>query len=274
MQVWKLNPGKQEALVILLFEEKEINLIEMFRSHKENNFALIPENETVENILESLLSPERWQNWVDSSGKDEPPPDFYNDHEKLMMEVMRVDDHGFKKKGKIINPTQQRAHEMEKELIKSGILDNLPSNLKIMMNPDTKLPSEEDHNIRYYYENFRRTVEHHKVRIGNYKENHPGFKVIFFVFDESSAYIECAEVPKSRKAGQEVMGRPHFWYRDKRFLDSFQNVGIDYLIWYAPYKRFENRLRINELMAAIYDCNNISFQVIEYDQSKLMSAEV
>ena len=97
----------------------------------------------------------------------------------MMLEVMRVDDHGFKKKGKIINQSLAREHMVERELREAGILDQFPNLKSIIINADSGLPTEEDHNYCFYYDNFRRTLEHHKSKIGNYRMNHPGYKTIF-----------------------------------------------------------------------------------------------
>lgn len=46
--------------------------------------------------------------WIDSSGKNDPPPDFYDNKHKLMMDVMRIDDHAYiDEKGRIQNKTLQ-----------------------------------------------------------------------------------------------------------------------------------------------------------------------
>ena len=36
-----------------------------------------------------------WKTWIDASSKNALPPDFYNNKFKLMMDVMRIDDHTF-----------------------------------------------------------------------------------------------------------------------------------------------------------------------------------
>ena len=83
----------------MLFAEKESNLIELFRILKTEEILLLPTVDETEYICQSLLNTRRWEKWIDSSAKDAPPPDFYNDNEQIMMDVMRVDDHGFKKHG-------------------------------------------------------------------------------------------------------------------------------------------------------------------------------
>ena len=52
----------------------------------------------IDKSLTGIISRKKW---INSSGKNDPPPDFYNDKKKLMMDVMRIDDHAYiNKKGK------------------------------------------------------------------------------------------------------------------------------------------------------------------------------
>ena len=41
----------------------------------------------------SLKSERKFKNWINSSGKDALPPDFYSKKYKFMLEVMRTDDY-------------------------------------------------------------------------------------------------------------------------------------------------------------------------------------
>lgn len=259
----------------MLFAEKEINLIDAFRGLSRSEIALIPTNGMVESICLSLQDEARWETWTDSSAKDAPPPDFYSTHEKLMMEVMRVDDHGFKRKGKIVNPTLAREHEIERELRESGALGLFPDSVMLMINEDSGLPTTEDHNYQYYFENFKRTIEHHKSKINKYRDNHPGYKTVFFVHDESTAYAVVKKVPNKIQQGGIVRGMPHFWFFDRRFIDIFKDTSIDYLIWMAPYKLFQTVGRSPLLpTACVFDCHNIDIELMDYDMSHMVSSEV
>ncbi len=259
----------------MLFAEKESNIIEAFQVLKKREIGLFPNCAESRKICRSVLSDKEWSRWTDSSGKDMPPPDFYNDHEGLMMEVMRVDDHGFRKKGKVINPSLVREHEIERELRESGFLGQFPDSFQLLINADSGLTTTEDHNYTYYRDNFRRIVEDHKAKIANYKKNHPGYKMIFFVFDESSAYVLMEKVPEQFAVGQMARGEAHLWFADKRFVEIFHNSEIDYLIWFAPYKLIQTRGRAPVLpVACVFDCNKINYQLTEYDPSHMVSSEV
>ncbi len=206
------------------FFDDENEIIKWFQGVECDTVALIPQDDEVEDIFLSTYEPEEWQQWVNSSGKSDPPPDFYCDKLKLMMDVMRVDDHAHKnKKGKVVNPANAIESVMQKELRESGILDRFPNVENIICNAITDLPTEQDHNYTFYLNNFVRIVEEHMRKIDLYKQNHPNFKTIFFIFDESSAYIEALKKPEIICKGEIYTGRIHYWFWDKSFLNVFFN---------------------------------------------------
>lgn len=143
----------------MLYAEKEANLIKDFQDLGTGSICLFSESADVEQIVSSILDLDIWKGWIDASSKDNvPPPDFYNDDLGLMMEVMRIDDHGFKKKGKVVNLTYDREHQIERELRDAGILDMFP-NAELVINADSGLPTEQDHNFKYYFDNFRERLQ-------------------------------------------------------------------------------------------------------------------
>ena len=110
------------------------------------------------------------------------------------MEVMRVDDHAFmNEKGVLINPVNMRESKIQKEMrerIKEAQPEADLDSIKIVVNAVTDLPSTEDHNYQFYCANFQRALEKHIKKILLYRSNHPDKKLIFFVFDESTAYVQ------------------------------------------------------------------------------------
>lgn len=256
--------------------DKESEIIEYFRtSISPSEVALIPENEEMERVFQSIFNEESWSKWTDTSGKNDPPPDFYCDEDCLMMDVMRVDDHGYiSEKGKTVNPTLTREREVTRELQENGILGQIPG-AKLHLIVDTKLPTEEDHNYRFYRDNFVRTVEVHKKKIHRYRENHPNCKVIFFVFDESSAYVEPLRKTKNPVKGQLQCGRVHFWFSDSAFIKVLQDSDIDYLVWFTPYKLIEFLGKGLELpRVVVYNIIELPQEQFEYNENCMMSVEV
>ena len=248
-----------------MFGDKEIDFVEDFRALKSEKIAVIGNEDEIEKIINMINNK---SDWIDSSGKDQLPPDFYNEKEKVMMEVMRVDDHGYRKPGKTVNPTYRRENKIRKELEEKG-WDKICPNAKLHIIADTGLLTEEDHNYEYYYNNFKWIIKKHCNNIKNYRENHKGYKLIFFIFDESSAYIDAKSVN-----GINVYGRLHLYFFDKRFVECFQNEDIDYLVWMTPYKRYQYASEeIQQPKAIVYDLKNVNCELIEYDEKRMVSSE-
>ena len=160
--------------------DNEIEIIRAFQDVPLSSVMFAPGcTPKSEALYFSIKDAAQWLQWHDSSGKADPPPDFYSNAHGYMMDVMRVDDHGFRdKKGKTVNPTRMRESELARELRDKGILDAFP-NAKLVMTVDTKLPTHEDHNYIFYRNNLVRTVESHKKKIPNYKANHLSLKWCF-----------------------------------------------------------------------------------------------
>ena len=215
-----------------------------------------------------------WENWIFSGGKSAPPPDFYSDKYKLMMDVMRVDDHTHKIKGKFVNETNAKESKIQNELKISGLKDNFP-NTNFIVNAITDLPTEKDHNYSWYKESFERVLNEHNKKVELYKKNHPGYKIIFFVFDESTLYFETIEKINSVKSGMSVEGKVHLFFQDASFLNFIKNLNIDYLIWYAPYKYAQAIDGIIDLpKVVIFKIKDINIEAVYYNKNMMISAEV
>ncbi len=203
-------------------------------------------NDDSKKIFSLIYDDINWKCWVNSSSKSDSPPDYYCDEFKLMMEIMRVDDHAYSidKKGttKIINKVTAREEELYKEVIKSGLIDSFP-NVKVITTaslPD--IPTRDFCNYDRYVENFTRIVNKHKESIPLYKENHPGYKLIFFIMDESESYeeVDTEEIAnKEIPVGTEIPGELHYPFLDYKFIKPLINSGIDFLIWLMPNKMIE-----------------------------------
>ncbi|MBQ7208837.1 MAG: hypothetical protein IJS01_13645 [Lentisphaeria bacterium] len=261
--------------MIMLWEDKEANLIESFRQHTLGDYRPVlrlPDIKETRTMMTSIVDDEIWKNeWVDSSSKNDPPPDFYSESQKLMMEAMRIDDHAFEQDGRIKNPTNQRARMKGKEL-RDAL--HLHPGTPLFVNAPTGLPSSEDHNYRYYKSNFTRVIKNHIEKIPAYKSNHPDCKLIFFVFDESSMYLKTDTPNQTIKRGEQICGVPHCWYLDKAFIGVFVNSGIDYLIWITPYKHVETLGRPIKLpLACVFDCNQVNREAVDYPEDYMVSAE-
>lgn len=75
------------------FDDEE-NILEWFRNTFEQQVLFPIENDECIELYLSLSDEQKLPDWINSSGKGDPPPDFYNSKINMMMDVMRVDDHG------------------------------------------------------------------------------------------------------------------------------------------------------------------------------------
>ena len=202
-------------------------------------------------ILNTLLCDGYLEKWKNNSSSN-LPPDFINEKDSLMLEVMRIDDHS--RDGKK-NPVLRREKEMHKELEQLGILRMFPNAQKVICNPVTDLPTDEDHNYKNYYKSFQRTIRKHASKIETYRRNYPNKELIFLVMDETSGFF------------------------DKRFVSEFIDKDIDYLIWFMPYNYFET-VESHEPLPhlVIYDVknlkNSVMMQYIDYDENRMKSCEL
>lgn len=259
--------------------DDEKRIIMDFQDVEDNTVFFVVKSEEAEGVYQSIHSLDLWEKWTNSSGKSDPPPDFYSDEYKLMMDVMRIDDHAFiDRKGKIQNPTNAGESKLYKELQKSGILEAFPS-ADVIVNAKTLLPTEQDHCYEFYYKNFKRVLYEHIKKIPLYNSNHQGYKTIFFVLDESSGYMECqSEKPDMSTVNEntQIRAYPHLFFWDSSFIQVFKEKDIDYLIWYAPFKLLRTDTGIFPLpKVAIFDCKLISeIELKEYKTSQMCSTEL
>ena len=258
-----------------LFDD-ERKIMDHFQGISDEEVFFPAINDEVEGIYRSVHEASRWNYWTYSAGKSDPPPDFYNEKNGLMMDVMRIDDHAFlNPKGKVINPANASESQLRKELANSGILEMFPNCKNVFVSAKTTLPTKEDHNYVFYNENFRRVVDDHSQKVNLYKKNHPGFKTIFFVMDESSAYFSSEEYEMQPKEGNMIKGKPHLFFFDSVFIDIIRKAPIDYLIWYAPFKLLRtNQGFFNLPKAVIYDVGKLSIKEINYDAPYMVSTEI
>lgn len=227
-------------------------------------------NTTASRIIRII---KRKKDWINSSGKGDLTPDFYNDKQKIMMEVMRVDDTSKKnKKGKWVNLTRSQ----EQKLLKKYNIENIKNDndLTVVLDVNTQLDSKQDHNYLFYKKNFLAVVDKHKQHIENYRKNHPGYKLIFFICDESNEYFSNKR-KKNSKYG-EIFTYFHNRYKDKEFVECIKSLDIDYLVWYTPNKYYMNtglKIKRKNPCVAVFNIKKIkSYSTLLYTDEEMESA--
>ena len=256
--------------------DDENKIIEMFQDEEEKNICIIPQTKELCKIFNCIHNKESWKVWKNSSGKGDVPPDFYSEDLNMMMDVMRIDDHGYEdSRGRIINPTLKKENEIYKKIMNSEFIKSINFKGDIIVNAVTDLPSYEDHNFDFYFKNFERVINKHIRSIPLYKANHPGFKLIFFVFDESSGYLEKEDYAITRKVGQAVSRKIHYWFLDERFVNILKESEVDYFIWYSPYKHYIGLKEDLLPKVCVYDVKRIDNNILRrYNESKMESVEI
>lgn len=254
--------------------DNEDFLLDFFRTGYELECTLVfPQNDATEEILAAVLDENGWEN-LTSLG--EGMPDFVNESRGLMIEVMRVDDHeqraGFnplrQNEGKILKDEDGRLR---------GMMDAFGADRAsdLLMITHTELPTEEDHNYRYYIEAFRRIVRKHALKTQEYRKFNPGKQLIFLVFDESTAYFYASGKYEGLRASDMIMGQPHWFFLDSLFLDVIHDCGADYFLWVAPYKHawFADKTHLNLPKACVFNCAELDLPSMFYDPARMVSTE-
>lgn len=171
--------------------------------------------------------------WIDNSKATNFPPDFYSNNLKMMMDVMRFNDFEIVENNKIKNPQLQHESKVFKELKDQGVFNSFP-NFENFININSGVSSSYEN----YLNSFKRVIANHDKSFSLYKKNHPNFKLIYFLFDESEfIYYENYE---EILGGLNLMKEDcniHLHYLDSNFLEVIKNSKADYVIWFAPYKK-------------------------------------
>ncbi len=85
------------------------------------------------------------------------------------------------------------------------------------------------HSYDQYLDCFERVVGHHIEMIKKYRKNHPGYKLIFLILDESTPYEIIDGL--NEQTGEK--------YYEAQIDESFQSIlreaDIDMVIWFSPY---------------------------------------
>jgi hypothetical protein len=163
--------------------DNEVNVLDYYRNPY-NRPLVFPQSDGVWKVFQATNDEDIWKTWKNSSLKSDSPPDFYNDDLELMMEVMRFDDQATDK-GKT-HLTKAKEKKMLDQLKDLGVKDYFPNLKQILLLGDSGLPTKEDHNFSRFRANFVRVISKHAKKVNQYKKNHPGYKLIFFVLDETS----------------------------------------------------------------------------------------
>ena len=253
--------------------------------------CLLSNSDFEEEIFEKMCSDINKNKWINNSGKDAPPPDFYSEELKLMFDIMMVNDNAFlNEKGKSINLQKKAESEVYKELQNSGLLEKLPNLDRIYMNISGVEETNEHHQYSRYKKEFNRIIQKHIDSVPLYKNNHPNYKLGFLIYDETQPYVELEtclyNIDYYKKIGRiPPVSKIHFPFLDKEFMSVFKNSGIDFIFWYMNNKMIrcknEETGKIEEVLkngfpkVVIIDLQNFdNIELLEYSEVKMISTNL
>lgn len=253
----------------MAYYDNEINIINDFRDCRDEDICLL--NKDSETLLQIIRDEETWHQ---SNGKADPPPDFYSNAHRLMMEVMRIDDHAYMgDNGKTINPHIRKENKTYKEIQRYLKEHNIAFSGDILVNTVTDLPTEEDHSYDKYTANFQRVLGKHDSSYELYVRNHNDYKLIYFILDESSPYMELDnQDDRLAVAGKTVKARVHLPFLDKSFISVLKNTKADYFVWYMPFKHFNSEEKVVLPQAVIYSKDDLKKIIVQKYKRTLMSS--
>lgn len=264
------------------FFDSEGNILDLLNGFNKSDCLILSDKIGSSNywhtaeIIDSLLDVGYMSRWGDNTVYHRIP-DFYNKSGMIGLEVMRFDDHS--KNGKK-NPTLALERKIADKV--EPFLSQFPE-MEVLIDAATDLPTNEDHNYKNLYTGFRRTVLKHLGRLPTYKQNCPNSQIAFLVFNEATGiYFETAfPVERDVQLFDQMIGRPHFIFCDRRFVSTFIDSDLDYLILFSPfYGRVSNYSGVgrNFPPIVIYDVKmvrkNSKFRLIDYDETRMISTKI
>lgn len=195
---------------------KEKNIIEFFQLEDSTSIFFPVFNSELRLLFSSIYKKKNWKKWIDSSGKNAPPPDFFNKDLQFMMDVMRIDDHEYiSPKGKVVNEERKLESQAFADIKKDEqFKDFQPSQIFVDIHSD--LPTDEDHNFTRYKKSFWRTIENHKKKIPNYK-------IILDIKSYSLFLMNLQLIAKPSKNIQEKRKKESYLKVDRTYLLLIKN---------------------------------------------------
>lgn len=234
--MWQFMSQEWKVLEMFLLFDDENDILQMAREHMQCDSVLqFNGNSFNKKIFRCLLDE---ANLIADNGHDVLPPDFYSDEHSMMFDVLRINDSEVKK---TYNPVKIRERKGCAEV--SQEFDGIFA-------PDAKMlvisDSDDAGECAYkkYVKNTRRVIGEHIKKLPLWKERHPDIKYKgLFVFDETEVYFEglsmpsgCSEFGKRWVRGVKCGCELHRPWLDERLIGQVYESGIDFVVWFCPYK--------------------------------------
>ena len=220
--------------------EAEDDILDEISNYHKTDIAPFTKSKLEFDVLDSIHNYKSI--FVDNSGHDCEPPDYFSDKAKLMFDVMRIND---SEKRKSYNPVFIKERKVQKEIREALTGTNIQESALTNGLVINALPDEDydkAHNYRQYRRHYLRTIDKHLRQIAFCKKTHPDCKMGFLIFDETDLYIELANVIEATKPwtpGTEAMAVSfHLPLFDETFMQSLLDSDLDFVVWALPYKLY------------------------------------
>lgn len=225
--------------------DNEENIVNDVRIVSRSDTAFLTNSKFERTLYNAIIRD--WHKWTANNSHASDPPDFFLQNHRLMFDVMRVNDSETlittkRGKTKYANPVLKREKELVLELKQH--FPNTPED-NIFVNAAVDGNYDEVHNYQNYYKHTQKVLSSHIERIPICRELHPSFKIGFLVMDETESYLQHSNImdaatPFNPSRAYKILSLPHIPYRDRRFMQCLFGSGLDFVIWYMPYKHNEN----------------------------------
>lgn len=223
------------------FFDKEIKIIEKLQLTERREILFVNKSYEAKAFFSKLYCAKCFSHWINSSGKNELPPDFYSEEYRCMLEVMRVDDYAVCSQSP--NALESSFYKKcNRERRENGLPTLEEAGIDLFVIPDMSKASE--NNYKLYVENFSWTVGSHVKKVANYRANHPGYKLGFLIFDEAPGYVVLKKRPDVIPHDKPIrVDGLHWHFRDKNLIEVFLNSDVDFVVWMTPYKNLPRNPR-------------------------------
>ena len=221
--------------------DNEKNIVNDIRMIPRSHIELVTNSKFEKTLYNAIMRD--WREWTVNNSHASEPPDFFSQNHRIMFDAMRVNDSETivtTKRGKKVcdNPVLKREQKLVREVKKC--FPNMPED-NIFINAVPEGDYDQIHNYQNYYKHTQKVLSSHVERISRCRELHPGFKMGFLIMDETESYLQHTNImdavtPYDPNRTYKILALPHIPYIDRRFMQCLCGSGLDFIIWYMPYK--------------------------------------
>lgn len=245
------NLNEQEEQIIKSFQD-----IDKLENDK---IAFFNYSKDIRDVILSIHNKEKWKKWTSIENEKK----FFNDELSLVMEINTLNDNDV---------------ENNKCQVKDSQIKSLGKIFKDFDNDLYKNSIGDSNSYGNYISNLEKIIKNYNQKSDLIKQNNPNKKLVFYLYDETSAYVEMFQEvnPISLITNDNKIKKIHCHFFDKEIMDIVFKCKADYFLWYSPNKNLTiNGVTDTPPIMYVYDANNkiekdILNEVVQYDKDKMM----